>query len=201
MTQKFVAYNCFSRRPHATQCRLTLFCYQNFIAAKKFLNLHRVIGERLSGCINSSQATADYYNRQANLHVGDGIRLGGTRQLQRHKKVRRSANTACHAVWYIEQCRTASASSQCNMIEAQLKSTFGSNGSTETHPSKQRELCAPLQQQANDFEKIFIPSNRNTVFGHPAKTGHNPVIQRLPQCACIVDRAKRHSIATCIHAR
>ena len=87
VAQKFVGYNRFRRRPHAAQRGFALVRAQHFIAAQEFFDLHRIVGQRFGGGIYRSQATAYHHHWQTHLHIGNGIGLGRTGQLQSHQKI------------------------------------------------------------------------------------------------------------------
>ena len=87
------------------------------------------------------------------------------------------------------------------MIEAHVQCAFSGDRTAETHPAKQGKLRTPLQQQANDLQKIFIPAHGNAIFGHPAETSHHSIIQWLTQGAGIIYWRKRHTFTRTIHTR
>ncbi len=94
---------------------------ERLVAVQEFLDLDRIIGHRLGRGVDRGQAAADHHGRQAQLQVGDGIRLRRTGELQGHQEIRGHAHAAGQAVRQVEQGRLAGAERQRDMIEAQLE--------------------------------------------------------------------------------
>ena len=87
--------------------------------------------------------------------------------------------------------RTACAGSDRDVIEAELPGVLDRQGPTETNASVAPEAVSSRQNQINDFEKILVPANRDSVFGDAAKSGEHPFIEILVQLREIPDRLWR----------
>ena len=62
------------RRPARAHRRLAALGGQRLVALEEFLDLQRVIGQRLGRRVDGRQPAADHHRRQAELQIGDGIR-------------------------------------------------------------------------------------------------------------------------------
>ena len=113
------------RRVHAASTAVApLLRHQRLVAREKFLDLHRVVGERFGGRIDRGQAAADDDDRQAQLHVGDRIVLRRAGELQRHQEIGRGAHAVGETVRQIEHRRPARAGSERDVIEAERERIF-----------------------------------------------------------------------------
>ena len=121
------------------------------MALEEFLDLQRVISQRFGGSVDCSQPAADDHYRQPQLHIGNGVVLGRTSELQGHQKIRRRTHTTHQAVGHVEHGRAAGTDRQCNVVKAQRKRILGSHRATETHATEQRKLLLALKKQPDDF--------------------------------------------------
>ena len=187
--------------PRGTHHCVAAFGDQRFVAGEEFLHLHHVIGQRLGGGVDRRQPAADHDDRQPDLQVGDGIRLGRAGELQRHQEVGGCAHAAREAVRDFEERRAARTGGQRHMVEAHCESVFRRDRAAEAHAAEHRELRAAFKQQAHHLEEVLVPAHGDAVLGHAAEACHDTLVQRLVDLADFADRLEGHAFAGRVHAR
>src|SRR5207244_3603710 len=125
--------------------------------------------ERFGRGIDCGESSADDDHRQAQLHVGERIPLGRAGELQRHQEIRGRAHTVRETVGKIEHRWLACASAQGDVIEAEREGTRSIQSAAETHATEESEALAPLEQQANQLEKVLVPTNGDPILGDSAE--------------------------------
>ena len=146
---------------------------QGLVALEEFLDLHRVIGERLGRGVDRGQAAADHHDRQAHGQIGDAVGLGGAGQLQapsgnRRPGAPRATRPFCigitvgrpapahSAIWSKPRAKAPS------IVSVPPKRT----------PPYIAKPGAALEQEADHLQEILVPAHRDAVFGDPAEPGH-----------------------------
>ena len=175
--------------------RAALLRRQHLVPPEELLHLHGVIGECLGGRVDRSQPPADDDDRQAQLHVGERIRPRRAGQLQRHQEIGRGANAVGEPVRQLEHRRLPRARGDGHVVEAECKCALGVQRSAEAHASVQREPRAPLEQEPDQLQEILVPAHGDAVFGHAAKAGHAPCLERLCEHRDVADGRERHALA------
>ena len=173
---------------------------QRLVPLQEFLHLHHVISERFGGRIDGRQSSADHHDRHAQLQIRDRIGFRRAGQLQRHQEIRRLPHAARQAVLHRDHRRPSRARAQRDVIEAQFERRIDRQRPAEAHAAEHRELRAPLQQQADDLQKILVPADRDAIFRHAAEARHHAVVQRFVQLIHVANRAKRNALAQRRHA-
>ena len=144
MREKFIGNDALFFVPCESRSHFTMLARHGFVTLEKFLDLQRVIRQRLGRRINCRQATADYHHRQPQLHVGDGIGFSCARELQRHQKVRRGAHAARKTIGHIEHRRPSRAQRQRHVVKAHRERFVCGNRAAESHAAEKCKLAAPL---------------------------------------------------------
>ena len=139
MREKFLGDRAFFGGPGRLDRRAPLFRDERLVARQEFLDLHRVVRERLGGRVDRRQPAADDDHRQPELHVGHGIRLGRAGELQRHQEVGGRAHAGREAVRQFEHRRLARAGRDGDVIEAERERALGVERAAEAHAAEQRE--------------------------------------------------------------
>ena len=188
-------------RPIAFDGRCTLLRAKRFVAREELLDLYRIVGKRLGRRVDRGQASADHDDREADLHIGDGILARGARKLQRHQEVGRGANAVGQAVRQVEDGRPARTRRQRDVIEAHRERAFHVDRPAEAHPAEHREALPSLDDQTQDLEKILVPAHRNSILRYAPEPGHHALIERLVQTCDIADRLERNTRAHSSDAR
>ena len=80
--------------------------------------MHRIVGERFGRGVDRGQAAADHHHGQAQLHVGDGVRLGRAGELKGHQEVGGRAHAAREPVRNVEHRGLARAHAKRHVVEA-----------------------------------------------------------------------------------
>ena len=166
---------------------------QRLEALEELAHLHHVVGEGLGGGVDRRQPAADHHHRQAQLHVGDRVFLGGAGELQRHQEVRSGAHAARQAVRNVEHGRLARADAQRDVVEAHRHGVLQRHRAAEAHAAEHGELAAAFEQQADDLEEVLVPAHGDAVFGDAAEAGHDALVERF---ADILDIFYRNKIQT-----
>ena len=188
MCQEFFGDFAFLRSPCVAHRILVFFRCQRLVALQEFLRLDGVVRERLGGGVDGGETAADDDHRQAHLHVGDGIGLGGAGELQGHEEVRGGAHAAGKAVGDVEHGGLARAHRKGNVVEAHAEGIVGIERAAEAHAAEQGELPAPFEQQAYHLEEILVPAHGDAVLGHAAEASHDAIIQGFVQRIDVLDR-------------
>ena len=81
------------------------------------------------------------------------------------------------------------------MIESQCKRVVDVERAAEAYAAVQRKAVAPLQQQSDHLQEIFVPAHRDAVFGNAAEAGHRPSVQRFDERREIAHRLERDARA------
>ena len=169
---------------------------QGLVAVEEFLDLHRVIGERLGRGIDRGEAAADHHDRQAHGQIGDAVRLGRAGQLQRHQEIGSLAHPGDEAVVHRDHGRTAGPGAQRDMVEAEGKRAGNRQRAAKAHPAIHRKPGAALQEEADQFEEILVPAHRDAVFGDPAEPGHHALVEPLVEARDIAHGIERDAPAS-----
>ena len=201
MRDEFIGQRVFVGTPAGTRRGRPDVGDQRLMACEEFVDLTDVVSQRLGGGINGGQAAADHDRRQAQLHVGDRVGLRRAGELQGHQEVACGAHAARQAVRNIEGGRFACADGQRDMVKAELPGVVNAQCATEAHAADQRELIAPLEQQAHDLQEILVPAHRDAVFGHAAEAGNRAGIEVFVQGVDVAHRRKRDARAVRVNAR
>ena len=106
---------------------------QDLVTGQEFLDLERVVGERLGRRVDRGQTAADHDDRQPDGQIGDAVGLGRAGQLQRHQEIRGLPHPRREAVLHRDHGRPAGPGTQCDMIEAQLERAVDRNRAAKTH--------------------------------------------------------------------
>ena len=173
---------------------------QNLVSRQKLLDLQWIVGEQFGRRIDRRQAAADHHHRQADLQVGDGVLLGGTRELQRHQEVRRRAHAARQAVGQVEHGGLAGAGAQRHVVEAHGEGILDRHRAAEAHAAEHRELAAPLEQQAHHLQVVLVPAHRDAVLGNAAEARHGALAEVLAYRGCVTHRREGMARAIGRHA-
>ena len=198
--QELVGDHRFFLAPAGAHRRFAAFADQALVAGQELLHLDRVIGQRLGRRVDRRQAAADHHHRQAQLHVGDGLGLGSTGQLQGHEEVGGRAHAARQAVGDRQHRRPAGADRERDMVEAHIEGLVQGDGAAEAHAAEHGEMGAALQEQADDLEEGLVPAHGDAVFGDAAEAGHDPLVQGLAQRVPVADGQERHPRAVGLDA-
>ena len=172
-TSRSAAFHCVAHRLDAA------LGDQRLVARQKFLDLHRVIGQRLGRGVDRGQPAADHDDRQSHGQVGDAVGLGGAGQLQRHQEIGGLPHPGREAVLHRDHGRPAGAGAQRDMVEAEIEGAVDRQRAAEADAAIHRELRPPLEQQADDLQEILVPAHRDAVLGDAAEPGHRALVEPL----------------------
>ncbi len=168
---------------------------QRVVARDEFLDLHRVVRQRLGGGIDRGQAAADDDDRQTDLHIRDRILARRAGELQRHQEVRCRAHAFGQRVRKIEHRRPTGAGGERNVVEAQGEGVFDVERAAEADAAAQRKAIAALDQKTQQLEEVLVPAHGDAVLGDAAESGHHALVQRLAQRVDVAYRLERHARA------
>ncbi len=152
---------------------LALFGGQRLVAGQEFLDLDRIIGQRLGAAVDRGQAAADHHHGQAQLQIGQAVGAGRPRQLQRHQEIRGLAHAARQIVRHGDDGGFAGTHAQRHMVEAHLEGLVQGDGAAQPDAAQHQELGAALQHQADHLEEVLVPADGDAVFGDAAEAGHD----------------------------
>ena len=155
--------------------------HERLVAQQEFLDLHRVIRERLGRRVDRRQPAADDDHRQPELHVGHRVRLRRAGELQRHQEIRRRAHAGREPVRQFEHRRLARARRDRDVVEATRERAVGIERPAEAHAAEEREALATLEQQPDDLQEVLVPAHGDPVLGDAAESGHHAIVERLVQ--------------------
>ena len=161
---------------------------EDLIARQEFLDLERVIGQRLGRRVDRRQTAADHDHRQAHSQIGDAFGFGRAGQLQRHQEIGGLPHARREAVLHRNDGRAAGPGAQCHVVEAEIEGTVDRNRAAKTHAAIHRKVRPALEQQAHDLKEILVPANGDAVLGDPAEPRHDAVVEAFDQARDIADR-------------
>jgi len=179
-------------RPFGAHGVLARFGGKGLEAREELLDLHQVVGERLGRRVDRRETAADHHHGQAQLHVGDRVRLGRAGQLQRHEEVGGGAYSAREAVGDVEHGRLAGAHGERDVVEAKLHRILQRDRAAEAHPAVHREVGAALEEQPHQLEEVLV---QRTVMPYSA-TPPNPAMTRSSSDSYSVRTSRIGSNAT-----
>ena len=187
MNSSAISRSCrFQSRAHRL---LAALGDQRLVARQKFLDLHRVIGQRLGRGVDRGQAAADHDDRQPHGQVGDAVGLGGAGQLQRHQEIGRLPHARRETVLHRDHGRPAGAGAQRDMVEAERRRRCRSSACRRSARRRYIANCARRSSSRRMIFRKFL--SQRTVMPYSA-TPPNPaidaVVEPLAQARDVADR-------------
>src|SRR6185369_13641296 len=88
--------------------------------------------------------------------------------------------------------RRARAGSDGDVIEAELvERVFDGQRPAESHTAIHAQVAAPLERDADDFQKVLVPANGDAVLRHAAGTREDALVELVPKYPRVADRLAR----------